>query len=105
MPSLYRCTNAGQVLERPVQSRIQEVETEIDFALGRRQWRGYTHDPVGRAGTHTIGAQSKLQRIVGNRIRKRARRVPFVPIERVEFQPEQQAPPTHVANTGISMLQ
>ena len=64
--------NAGQLLERLFERRIQQVETEIDFGFGGRQWRGNTHDPVGRAGAHDVGAQPERQRPVRNRIRKRA---------------------------------
>jgi hypothetical protein len=67
---------------------IEEFEAEIDFGLGGRQRWGNPYDPVGRTGAHDVGAQPELQRVVGDRIRKHARRVSFVPIERVEFQPE-----------------
>ena len=36
--------------------RVQQFETEIDFALARRQRRGNAHDTVGCAGAHDIGA-------------------------------------------------
>jgi hypothetical protein len=42
---------------------------------------------------------------VRDRIRKRARRVVLVPIERSEFDSEQQTPPAYVANAGILLLQ
>ena len=50
-----------------------------------------------RRCAHNVGAQSEMPRFVGDRIRKSARRVVFVPIERSEFHPEQQAPPADVA--------
>src|SRR5215471_19072610 len=102
---LFRCTNAGHFLERLFERCIQEAETEIDFGFGGRQRRCNTHHPVGSAGAHNVGAQSETQRPVCNRIRKSARRVVFVSIERSEFHSEQQTPPAHVANTGISLLQ
>ena len=46
--------NAGQLLERLFERRIQQVETEIDFVLGRRQWRGNTHHSIGCAGAHDV---------------------------------------------------
>jgi hypothetical protein len=52
-----------------------------------------------------LAAQPETQRPVRNRIRKRARRVVLVPIERSEFYSEQQAPPADVANAVIFLLQ
>jgi len=33
---LFRCTNAGQFVERLFERGIQQVETEIDFGFGGR---------------------------------------------------------------------
>ena len=60
VPNLFSRTKARQLLERPFERRIQQVETEIDFGLGRSQRRGYPHDPIGGAGAHDIGTQSEL---------------------------------------------
>src|SRR5438105_1521630 len=54
----FRCTNAGQCLERLFERCIQQFETEIDFGIGRSQWRGDAHHPVRSAGAHNVGAQS-----------------------------------------------
>ena len=62
--------------------RIQEFQTEIDFGFGGRQWRGNAHHPFRRAGAHDVGAQPELQRVVCNRIRERACRVFFTPVNR-----------------------
>src|SRR5215831_12696896 len=45
--------NVGQLLERLFERRIQQVETEIDFVLGRRQWRGNTHHSPSDAPVRT----------------------------------------------------
>jgi hypothetical protein len=41
-----RFANRVEILEGPFERRIQQFETEIDFGLGRRQWRGNAHDPT-----------------------------------------------------------
>ena len=71
---------------------MQQSETEIDFVLGCCQWRGNAHDPFGRTGADDVGAQSEFQRVVRDRIRKRACRVLLAPGKRSEFDPKEQAP-------------
>jgi hypothetical protein len=51
-----RIANRAEVLDGPFERRIQQLETEIDFGIGRSQWRGNAHDPIGRAGAHDVGA-------------------------------------------------
>jgi hypothetical protein len=90
--------------ESPFERRIEEFEAEIDFGLGGRQRRGNPHHPFGRTGAHDIGAQPELQRVVGDRIGKRACGVAWAPVNGCEFHPEEQASPAHVADTVISLL-
>src|SRR4029077_12234361 len=82
-----------------------EFDTEIDFALAGGQWWSDAHDPIGCAGAYDVGAQSEMQRLVGDGIRKRARRVLLVPAKRLELYPKEQTPPAHVTDTGISLLE
>ena len=74
-----------QFLERLFERCIQQVETEIDFGIGRRQWRGNAHHPIRCTGAHDVGAQSEMQRLVGDGIRERACRVPLASVKRFEF--------------------
>ena len=81
-----RClVNRAEVLESPFERRIQQVETEIDFGIGRSQWRGDAHYPIGCTGAHDVGAQPEMQSLIGDGIGERARRVPLAPIKRFEF--------------------
>jgi hypothetical protein len=65
--------NRTEVLHSPFERRIQQFETEIDFGIGRSQWRGDAHYPIGCAGAHDIGAQPEMQSLIGDGIRKSAR--------------------------------
>jgi len=80
-----RFANRAEVLEGPFERCIQQFETEIDFGISRRQWRGNAHDPVRCAGAHDVGAQSEMHRVVSDRIRERGCRVPLAPVKRFEF--------------------
>ena len=99
-----RFANRTEVLESPFEPRIQQIETEIDFGIGRRQWRGDAHDPIGCSGAHDVSAQSEMQRLVGDSIRERASRVPLAPVKRFEFYSQKQTSPADVADTVISLL-
>ena len=70
-----RFADRTEVFESPFERRIQQFETEIDFSIGRRQWRGDAHDPIGCAGAHDVGAQSEMQSLIGDGIGERACRV------------------------------
>src|ERR1700740_2630645 len=39
-----RIANRAEVLDGSFERRIQQLETEIDFGIGRSQWRGKAHD-------------------------------------------------------------
>ena len=80
-----RLVNRTEVLDSPFERRIQQFETEIDFGLGRRQWRGNAHDPIGCAGAHDVGAQSEMQSLIGDGIGERACRVRLPGVKRFEF--------------------
>ena len=80
-----RLADRTEVLESPFERRIQEVETEIDFALGRRQWRGDAHDPIGCSGAHDVSAQSEMQSLIGDGIGERACRLRLPGVKRFEF--------------------
>src|SRR6516162_6781583 len=61
---------------RPEKPRWPEPgETEIDFGFGGRQWRGNTHHPIGCTGAHDVGAQSEMQRLIGDGIGERTCRM------------------------------
>jgi hypothetical protein len=88
-----RFANRVEVLEGPFERRIQQFETEIDFGLGRRQWRGNAHDPIGCARCVRCWRSVRMQRILGDRIRKRASKVLLAAVKRLEFYSQEQVPP------------
>jgi hypothetical protein len=70
-----RFANRAELLKGPIERRIQYFETEIDFGIGRSQWRGNAHYPIGCTGAHDVGAQSEVQSLIGDGIGERACRV------------------------------
>jgi hypothetical protein len=86
---LFRSAHARRLPERLFERRIQELETEIDFALCGRQWRGDAITPSDDPARTMLALRPKLQRVVGNRIRERAAELFLAPIDRFEFYPEQ----------------
>ena len=88
-----RFANRAEVLEGPFERRIQQFETEIDFGIGRSQWRGNAHDPIGCARCVRCWRSVRMQRILGDRIRKRASKVLLAAVKRLEFYSQEQVPP------------
>src|SRR5947207_13587036 len=43
---LFRSAHARRLPERLFERRTQEFQTEVDFALCGRQWRGDAHNPL-----------------------------------------------------------
>jgi hypothetical protein len=80
-----RFANRTKVFESPFERRIQQFETEIDFGIGRSQWRGDAHYRIRCTGAHDVGAQSEMQSLIGDGIGERACRVPLPRVKRFEF--------------------
>jgi hypothetical protein len=51
-----RFANRAEVFEGPFERRIQQFETEIDFGIGRSQWRGNAHDRLCQV--YVLGTRS-----------------------------------------------
>ena len=81
----WRFANRTEVLESLFERRIQQLETEINVGIGRNQWRGDAHYPIGCTGANDVGAQPEMQSLIGDGIGESARRVPLAPIKRFEF--------------------